>query len=120
MDTLAQLEGLTFSQGQKMIEIVVMDASRTRRAEAQVQERVKAKVCVCGCGKSTATFVKLGLCRHCYYEYTEHKKQLSKRQAEAFRAKLIREGSLLQPHEIRAISSDSIFASAAKDIRDSA
>jgi hypothetical protein len=103
-----------------MIEIVVMDISRTKRVEAQVQERVKAKVCVCGCGRSTEEFVKLGLSRHCYYEYTEQRKQFSKRQSEAYRAKLIREGSLLEPHEIRSIVSTSVFASVAKDIRDSA
>jgi ribosomal protein S14 len=103
-----------------MIELVVMDATRSRRVENQLYERVRAKTCSCGCGKPTTGFVKLGLCRHCYYEYTETIKSFTKRKAEQYRAKLIREGLLLLPHEIRKIFSESALLAAAKDIKESA
>jgi hypothetical protein len=100
-----------------MIEIYVMDATRTKRVEALLAERVKAKQCVCGCGESTEKFSKLGLSRHCYYEYTESRKHLTKKQAEAYRAKLVREGQLLLPHEIRSFERQSVFSSAAKEVK---
>lgn len=96
--------------------VYFMEAGRSRKVEAEVKERVQSGVCVCGCGRDVGKHKKLGLCRTCYYRYREVLRGLTKRQAAEYNSKLIREGVLLQPQEIRKIQSETVFEKAAKAV----
>ena len=96
--------------------LLLMDANRTRKVEAEIRERVQTGKCVCGCGKLAGDNPKLGLCRTCYYRYRESFRGLTKRQAAELQSKLVREGLVLQSHEIRKIKQESVFDKAAKAV----
>lgn len=99
-----------------MIEIFFMEVQRSRAAEAAVRDRVLAGKCVCGCGRDSGEHAKLGLSRTCYYQHREAKKGLSRRKAAAYDAKLMREGKLLGPHEVRRIKRTTVFDEAVRAV----
>lgn len=96
------------SQGQQMFELMIVRVTRTRAGRKRVKERMAAGKCVaCECVMSEAKSIEhngnRGRCPTCKsrQERALAKVPMGKRQA--FLDKLIEEGRLLEPQEVREI-----------------
>jgi hypothetical protein len=93
------------------IEVIVLDLKLSPKARKRVAEHVQAKTCLCGCGKP---ILKRGLAANCYYAWRRVRSTMSKQEAAAYDANLIRKGFLLAAQQVRRIIASTVFDKVAR------
>lgn len=94
-------------------EIVIMVAQTSAKMKPVVKERIIKQKCLC-CDSS---LLKRGLCFKCYYKWRKARAALgSEAKRATFDAKLIKAGKLLAPQAVRALKTEDLFQSAAKQV----